>query len=211
MKSHIWIFFLVPLFNLLLIHGLQAQAWDFVKEKDGISIYTRKEINSSLKSFKGEATFHVEIDKVFHVLGDATNFDWWDKDISEIKVLFFEPGKNIKYYLVYDVPWPLSDRDLVVHSKIYTDPITGERTIDATPLLNVIPEKPGIVRIKNYWQKWRVQPMENGNVHVILEGFVDPGGSVPSWLYNMVITETPLKVIRSLRDRVMKGKTTRGS
>ena len=48
--------------------------------------------------------------------------------------------------------------------------------------------------------------MENGYIHVLLEGFVDPGGNIPPWLYNMVITETPLTVMRALRERVLSDK-----
>jgi hypothetical protein len=210
MKKYFYtIFTLVFIIIFSLIDTLSAQSWDFIKEKDGIKIYTRKEKNSSLKLFKGEAVLHASIDKVFHVLGDATNFDWWDKDISEIKVLSFEPEKNIKYYLIYDVPWPVSDRDLVVNSDIAINPVTGERTILATPLINVVPEKPGIIRIKKYWQKWSVQPIDKGNVRVVLEGLVDPAGNIPAWLYNMTITETPLKVLQSLREMVMTGKATK--
>jgi hypothetical protein len=28
---------------------------------------------------------------------------------------------------------------------------------------------------------------------------VDPGGSIPDWLYNMVITDTPIKVIKNVK------------
>jgi len=59
-----------------------------------------------------------------------------------------------------------------------------------------------MVRIKNYWQKWTIIPMEKGVIKLVLEGFVDPGGTVPAWLYNMVITDTPLKVMREVQKRV---------
>jgi hypothetical protein len=75
--------------------------------------------------------------------------------------------------------------------------------------LNVIPEKPEMVRIKNYWQKWTVQPLEQGNVRVIMEGLVDPSGNIPAWLINMTITETPIKVIQSLKEMVLTGKVTK--
>ena len=194
--------FLFLCFFLVTLTDIFAQQWDFVKERDGIKIYTRKEDNSSLKSFKGVADLHTEMDKVCLLLGNAKGFDWWDKNISEIKVLSYELGKYIQYYLVYDVPWPLADRDLVVDARITIDPVTGKETIFAQPLPDVIPEKPDLVRIKKYWQKWTVQQVSPGIVRVILEGFVDPGGNVPYWLYNMVITDTPLKVIREVRKRV---------
>ena len=209
MAQHKFIFVTLLISGLISFSNGFGQTWDFVKEKDGVRIYTRKEANTSLKSFRGETVIHAPVEKFYPILGDSLSFDWWAKDIHDIKVLFFESGKEIRYYLVYDVPWPLADRDLCVRSKVTTNPATGERTLYATPLLNVVPEKPENVRIKNYWQKWYIKPLEKGNVQIILEGSVDPGGIVPNWLLNMVITETPLKVIRNLRERVLHGKVTR--
>jgi hypothetical protein len=187
---------------LMVASDISAQNWDFIKEKDGIRIYTRKEDNSDLKSFRGVADLHTEMSKVMALLGNPKSTEWWTKDVSEVKILAYEPDKLIQYYLVYDVPWPFSDRDLVVESRITIDPVTGKETILAKPMFNVVPEKPERVRIKNYWQKWTVQQQGKGLVRVILEGFVDPAGNVPSWLYNMVITETPLKVIKEVKRRV---------
>ncbi len=41
---------------------------------------------------------------------------------------------------------------------------------------------------------------EGGDVQH-LEGFTDPGGIVPAWLLNMVIVETPLKVMEGIKKR----------
>jgi hypothetical protein len=195
--------FLLLSLNLFLIaQRLHSQPWEFIKERDGIRIYTRQEPNSALKSFKGEVTLHTQTSKVYELIGNVTNTSWWDENVKDLKVLLYEKDKTIRYYLVYHVPWPLEDRDLCVESKITTDPVTGKRVIFAQPLPNVIPEKPGRVRIRNYWQKWTIEPKENNLVHITLEGFVDPGGFVPAWLYNMVITDAPLKVIRGVQSRV---------
>jgi hypothetical protein len=181
---------------------LSGQSWDFIKEKDGIRIYTRAVKNSSLKSFKGETDLSTDMDKLSHLIGNAENTSWWDKNVKDLKILAFEHEKYIRYYLAYDIPWPLTDRDLCVEAKITNDPLTGMRTVMSTPLPNVIPENPDRVRIKKYWQKWTLTPIEKGRVHIELEGFVDPGGNIPDWLYNMVITETPLKIIRGIQKRV---------
>jgi hypothetical protein len=183
-----------------------AQSWDFVKEKDGIKIFTRKEANSSLKASKGEVTFKANLDKVNLLVGDAKNIDWWDKNISSVKVLAFERNKFIQYYIIYNVSWPLSNRDLALEAVISTDPVTRVRTVLAKPLLKVVPEKKDLVRIKKYWQKWTVQPLENGYVHVTLEGFIDPTGNVPSWLFNMFVTETPYNALYALRQRALSNK-----
>ncbi|HTX87694.1 MAG TPA: START domain-containing protein [Bacteroidales bacterium] len=188
---------------LFLISGsLFSQTWTFVKEKDGIKLYTRKEPNSSLKSFKGVVILHTQVEKVNALLGSVENTSWWDENVRDIKVITNEKDKLIRYYLVYHVPWPFTDRDLCVEAKITNDPATGVRTVFAQPLPNTIPEKPNLIRITHYWQKWTIQPINKNTVLLTLEGFVDPAGNVPSWLYNMVIVDSPLKVIRGIQNRV---------
>jgi hypothetical protein len=200
-KSSVTRVFFFGLF-FALANIVAGQSWNFIKEKDGIRIYTRNEPNSSLKSFMGVADLHTNMAKINEYLGNAKKLDWWNKSVSEVKVLAFDPGKMIRYYIRYDVPWPFSDRDLVVETKITNDAATGKEVLFALPLPDLVPPKPDAVRIRKYWQRWTVQPMPNGIVHVILEGYVDPGGNVPAWLYNMAITDTPLKVIREIKSRV---------
>ena len=190
------------LLSFLVIPSASGQNWNFIKEKDGIRIYTRNEPNTSLKSFKGVMDIRSDMGRVNHLVGNVKNHEWWDPNLLEIKVLYYEQDKRYQYYLIYGVPWPLWDRDLCVESVVTDDPVTGRRVIFAQPLKNVIPEKPDLVRIKNYWQRWTIEPRENGMIHIVLEGFVDPGGNVPSWLYNMVITDTPLKVMRWVKELV---------
>ena len=188
----------------LTIFSIQVsgQNWDFVKEKDGIRIYTRNEPNSPFKSFRGIMDVNTTMDKVSQFIGNPKNMAWWDSDLREIKVLDYENEKFIRYYLIYDVIWPFTDRDLCVEARISSEPSSGTRIVFARPIANVVPENPDLIRIKNYWQKWTVQPVGRGVLRFFLEGYVDPGGSVPSWLYNMVITETPIKVMSALRKRL---------
>lgn len=187
--------------NIFLASGLLAQPWTFVKEKDGIKVYTRIESNRTWKSFKGEVTFQASSEKVYSVLGNNKNNDWWDKAITDVKVLGYVENKFIQYYLVFNLPWPFKNRDIVTETTITTDTVSGVRKYVARPLPNKVPEKSNLVRLKEYQQIWTVQPEEHGYVHVTLEGSVNPGGNIPAWLFNMVITETPLKMLHSLREK----------
>ena len=192
--------------NLYLVCGLVAQPWNFVKEKDGIKIYTRVEQNHILKSSKGEAVFHAPIEKIYALLGNPKNTDWWDKGIKEIKVLAYDRYKLVQYYLVYKMPWPMVNRYLVTETRITSDPLTGDRKFSTKPLPDVVPEKADVIRIRNYHQSWTLHPIDKEHVLVTFEGYVDPGGNIPSWFYNIVVAETPLRTIRSLRERVLSDK-----
>jgi hypothetical protein len=193
------VIFLCPMFTGSYLY---SQTWKFVKEKDGIKVFTRQELGSSLKSFKGVADLTTNVAKVYALIGHVSSNDNWDKNIRELRVLSSQKDKSFSYYLIYSIPWPLHDRDLCVEAKITRDTGTGEVVIFAQSRPQLVPENENYVRIRNYWQKWIIQPLDKDHIRLTLEGYADPAGSIPGWLYNMVITDTPLNMIHDIRERV---------
>ena len=204
MRHYQFPFILICFFNLVFSRSMVAQSWDFIKEKDGIKIYTRTEVGKSLKSYKGVTDIHAPAEKVFALIEDVYHTDWWDKNLTQIKVLLYEKYKRAQYYLVYDLPWPITDRDLCVNVTVTIDPVTGVGKITAAPLAGVVPERQDMVRIREYRQTWTVIPVGKNLTHVVLEGFVDPAGSIPDWISNMLIIDSPIKVINGIKERLEK-------
>jgi hypothetical protein len=191
---------------MLLLAGLfsSAQSWEFVKEKDGIKIYTRKEPGKTLKSYKGVADIHATSERVFARIENVNNTDWWDKNFSQIRVLQYKKFKMAQYYLIYDLPWPVTDCDLCVEVSTTWDPATAEGTITSTPLPGIMPEQGNMVRIKAYRQTWTVKSIGKEKSHVILEGYLDPAGTIHDWVTNMIINDSPIKVMTELKSRLEK-------
>ncbi len=181
---------------------MAAQSWNFIKEKDGIKIYTRMEDGNSLKSYRGVTDINSPAEKIFALMEDINNIDWWDKNLTLIKVLLYEKDKRAQYYLVYDSPWPVTDRDLCVDVTITIDAVSGERKINAVALNGVIPERKDMVRIKDYLQTWTIIPSGIEMTHVVLEGFVNPAGIIPIWISNKLIIESPIKAICGLKEQI---------
>lgn len=191
-------------FTLMLSCSMAAQAWNFRKEKDGIKIYTREENGKSLKSYKGVTEIYAPAEEIFGLMEDINNIDWWDKNLTQIKVLLYEKYKRAQYYLVYNLPWPVTDRDLCVDVSITIDPVTGERKIIAILINGVIPERNDMVRIKEYRQTWTIIPAGKGMTHIVLEDFIDPAGKIPDWISNMLIIDSPFKSINGVKKRMEK-------
>ncbi len=189
------------IFFLILTYPVStfAQSWDFVKKKDDILIYSRKESEKNLKSFKGVTEIKEPAEKVFALIEDVNNTDWWDKNLNQIKVLLYEKNKRAQYYLVYNLPWPFKDRDLCVNVTTTIDPVTGVSKITAVPLSGIIPLQDGLVRIKDYRQVWTVKPAGKNLAHVELEFYVDPADNLPDWLLNMLLTNSPINSINGIR------------
>jgi hypothetical protein len=198
------IFILMIFLTLMFSYPMAAQSWDFIKEKDGIKIYTQKEAGKSLKYYRGITDINAPAEDIFALMENINNTDWWDKNLTQIKVLLYEKNKRAQYYLVYDLPWPVTDRDLCVDVTITINPVTGERDINAVSLAGIIPERKDMVRIKNYWQSWTIIPAGKEITHVVLEGFVDPAGRIPDWISNMLIVDSPLRAISGVKDRMEK-------
>jgi hypothetical protein len=203
MKHSLIIFFCISIFQLVTADFLFAQSWNFVKEREGIKVYTRTEPNSALKSFKGEVTLKASVDKISIMIMDPDYADWWETNFTERKLLDYKENKSVQYYLIYGLPWPLANRDFAAETIMTKDSVTGEQTMISRTMSDKVPVKPGLIRINKYLQKWVLQPLDKQNVHVTLEGFIDPGGNLPAWIYNIVIPEAPFKIINSLRERLL--------
>ena len=193
-------------FSMVLFNSVTAQSWDFVKEQDGIKIYTRQEPGKALKSYKGVTDINAPAEKVFALIEDVNNTDWWDKNLNQIKVLLYEKYKRAQYYLVYDLPWPVVDRDLCVDVIATFDVETSVGKVTAVPLAGRVPENHDKIRIKEYRQTWTVTPAGVAQAHVVLEGYVDPAGNIPDWVSNMLINTSPIKIISGLRKQLEKNR-----
>jgi len=196
------ILFLLPLFS----SSLFGQTWEFVKEKDGVKIYSRQEPGRNLKSFKGVTEIKESAEKVFARIEDVNHTEWWDKNLSQIKVLLYEKNKRAQYHIVYATPWPIKSRDLYADVTVNINQVTGERKISAVPLIGAPPQSKEFIRIKDYRQEWTVIPVNNYLTHVELEFYVDPDDKLPEWLLNMVFIESPVNTIKGLIQQIEKNK-----
>jgi hypothetical protein len=195
---------IILLIFILSINYTYSQEWTFEKEKDGIKIYSCHETVSNFKSYKGEMNLKAEVETVCSIIEDVASFKKYDEDVDTIRVLCWEKGKSFKYYVVYRVPWPFKNRDLCIEAKISTDPKDGSKQINSKSIPTYIPENEHYVRMIDYRQTWTIKPLENGMVHVTLEGYADPAGDIPAWVANMAITDTPLNILTAVRDIVEK-------
>ena len=195
---------LIAAMVLSALISVLSQTWEFAKEKDGIKLYTRKDPGKSIKSYKGTATIHAPAEKILAMLEDVNHTEWWDKNVNYMKVIFYEKNKRALYHMVYDLPWPVTDRDLCVEAITAIDPVTGISTITAIPLPSLVPENKEMIRIRDYHQTWTVKPVGKDLTYVELEGYADPSGKIPDWLSNMLIVDSPFTVISNVKIKMEK-------
>jgi ribosome-associated toxin RatA of RatAB toxin-antitoxin module len=178
--------------------------WQLNKEDDGIKVYVRDTQGSVVKSFKGEVIISASLTSLVLALEDTKSYPQFlhnCKKSSNLKIV--SPSESYKY-IVTNMPWPVEDRDMIVHSLMSQDKTSKIVTIKLAAAPKELENKVGLVRIKKMLGSWRLIPEAKGQVKVIYEMNVDPGGSLPKWLVNSLAVDIPFHTLRKLRKQLKK-------
>ncbi len=203
----LWFFPFITTFFLIAQMGFgqsNAHQWKLVSQEGNIQVFTRKSDKSDFKEVRILAKLEVEMGAFIEVLNDVPSYDDWVykcQNSRKVKTL----GANESYYYVQsNLPFPLSDRDLVVHSKQWygEDGISYHTHSVAAP--EMIEEKKGLVRMHYYESFWDIYENKDGSLSIEYKVFADPGGYLPVWMVNMVVTQGPLETIKNLEKFVIE-------
>jgi len=140
-------------------------------------------------------------------MAEMTNHDKsceWLADCVEYKM--FEKISDTKNYVyfVQGAPWPVSDRDMIALSEASQNPETFEVSIIMKAEPDKLPLTEDNIRIPQLSAHWRIIPKSETKTEIIYEGHGDPGGSIPNWLANAVVIDTPYKTLKALNKRLRK-------
>lgn len=180
--------------------------WKLQKQKGDLKVYTRPNTNSGIKEIRIITDMDCSIESLMMVLNDVPSFKQWVYKTSNARLLKRVSGSEAYYYSESDMPFPTSNRDLVVHSKQWEDNngVIHARSRASTGI--AVPKKRGVVRVTEFESRWRVTPTSSNRVHIDYQAKTDPGGSIPNWLINMAITVGPVNTIENLSKMVRKAK-----
>ncbi|MBL7828688.1 MAG: hypothetical protein JNJ57_18785 [Saprospiraceae bacterium] len=193
--------YLLPFFLLLFgtaeMHAQSNDGWIFKNEKSGVKVYYRK--TADVYEVKLITSIQSTLSGLVTLLSEVENYPVWGYKVAEAKVLREYGVHDVAYYSRLDFPWPLDDRDIIMHNKIEQDPDTRKIIATSTAEPTIIPEKEGIVRVKKAHTTWTIIPGQGGWLYVEYYIYSDPGGSIPDWLVNMAIDVGPRETIQGIR------------
>ncbi|MFN0034924.1 MAG: START domain-containing protein [Saprospiraceae bacterium] len=204
-KTHI-----ASLHLLLMVVTFQAlfaqktSDWEYKGEKDGIKIYHQK--TPGLLHIKLATSVKAPLSGIALLFSDVDNYHLWGYKISQSRLLQRDSPTEVWYYAKYDFPWPLDDRDIILHSKMSQNPATRSISITNTPYPAYLPAKKGVVRIKNTTTRWLFVPGESGQVSVEQQISTDSAESMPDWLVKMTADTGPRETAKAVRKILQQEK-----
>ena len=178
--------------------------WKLNKDKDGIRVYQSDVQNSKYKSIKVECTFEGNYDKLIAVLNNVSHQkDWVYHNKTSYIIKRISPYE-FYYYIETFIPWPMSNRDAVVHLKMNKDSLNRFLKIVSVSVPGYIPEKSGKVRVPRSDISWYVTMPTTKTISIIYIFAAEPGGSLPAWLANMFADKGPYESFKKLSELLKK-------
>ncbi len=176
------------------------ETWSLAKQAEGIKVYLRTIPNSPLSEFKGEIEINTSAEKLVRVLRDADAFRRWMPGLAASKLLKITDTEQY-HYLVNESPWPVSNRDGIYHFTYTTADDSDIIVIQVEAIPDYLPRRSENVRIPQANGQWTLAPTATG-VQVTYQMHASPGGSIPDWLANQAVVDTPYDTLNSLRSYV---------
>lgn len=169
------------------------------KDQDDIKVFTCKAENSKLKLIKATFTINISSVELIDLVKNVAGYNQWQYNTINAHLVKMISDKELIYYAEVVAPWPISNRDLVVHLRVEQDSLSSSITILANSLPDYIPIKKGIVRVPMSKSKWIISPITETSASIEYTMLINPGGSVPLWMVNMVAEEAPYRSFRDLK------------
>ncbi len=168
------------------------------KETEGIKIYVRPSQHSNLKELKTVTRYKTSLSNLVALIADKESYPKWVYGCSKSYILKRVKENETYHYQQTDTPWPLSNRDMVVHNIVLQDSVSKVVTIKSKGYPEYIPHNASVVRVPEFSAYWKFTPLPNDEVEVEYFMSLDPGGEIPDWVVNIAVSEGPVKTLKNM-------------
>lgn len=187
----------------ILLGSGNTLAWELEKDEDGIRVHTREVSGSDFREFKAVTRVKASLRAIVALALDAGACPSYINTCTEGKLVEKVSDTDIYVYSYNDAPWPVADRDAVVHSVLKQDPYRKVVTVRMKAVPDRIKEKKGVVRVRMIEAEWRFTPIDKETTEVFYRVRSEPGGDLPAWLVNMVVVDQPFNTLSAMK-RIVK-------
>ncbi len=196
---------------LLLIISLnsiarQNEQWKKVKNEDDIQVYVLEISNKAIVKAKTLTVINAPMEKVIAVLDDIDKRHEWVPYLKISKALsIYENNKRIEYSH-FKAPWPATDRDFVYQIELISDTKTKKIYKMKSVMSNLMPIQNNKIRADLYESIYTLVAIDDQTTAVELIFYANPKGWLPNWIINIIQQVLPFKIIKNLKQRLVKQK-----
>ncbi len=175
---------------------------EHLKTQNGIKVYGCELPNSNFNAVKAEFEINATLVQYATMALRVDRYPLWNFEARNSKLVEKFKSTELIYYSEVDAPWPVQDRDIILHMKVDQHPISKILTIQLKSLPDYLPENPEFIRIKEYWSELRVIPLSltKSRIEYYLE--LNPGGEIPAWIVNFICARIPINTFTNFKNSI---------
>ncbi len=186
------------------IAGFSQGAWQLIKDQDGIKVYTRRQENEKFKEVRADFELNASEDQLIALLQNISHQKDWSYGTKKTSLIKRKSKDTLIYYSEVSLPWPLSNRDLVIELSFKKDTLGKTVRIQAKSIPGILPPKPGLVRVPFSLAIWDVDAVPNKPLKIQYIFRTDPGGALPAWLVNFAASVGPYNSFHKLKEIIAR-------
>ncbi len=174
--------------------------WKEIEDDKGIKVYKQELPGSSIFAFRGVTVIDAPLEKILWVIADNQHRTQWVDRLKKSAVLEKKSAFDFVLYQHFGAPAIVSDRDFVFRAKA-SRLKNGAVNIDIKSVTH--PKAPPTVGVRGHLHHSSYTLKREGEkTHVDVTVHMDPRGSLPTWLVNMIQKSWPMNTLSALADHV---------
>ncbi len=177
---------LLYLSTISLLSFAQGTGWELKSDKEGIKVYTKPAKSDGTLQIRLLSSTTATINAVLKTSQDVSNLKERIINTQSVTVLKQISPNEAYYRLISDYPWPISDRDAIMHLVITQDPKTKIIHADTYSSPSYMAENSDYVRIYTWETHSILTPKPNGTVEIDYWFTYNTRGNVPTSLLESI-------------------------
>jgi hypothetical protein len=206
MKTIQFVFTTVIIHTLIFLLLASAETrWEEVLDRDNIQIWKRPVDGSKYDELKAITTVNARMEVIWELLCDTDSNKKWVENSEEARLIKPVDETTVLGYLSVDLPWPISNRDMVVKSSATFDRENSRIVLKTTAVDDlIVPPKKGYIRVTEFFNEWILQYIQGQreNTRVTYKLRTNPAGHIPPFFVNLFVREQPYKTLTELKKMV---------
>ncbi len=173
--------------------------WRLDRGRDGVEVSTRAVEGWSIREIRATTRIPARLSAIVAVLCDVDATAELNDMVAEAKIVQRDSDTRYRIYQAMEMPWPISNRDIVNQRQIVQDASSLTVTITDVAIADGMPPRPGFVRMLKSRQVWTLTPNAGAGVLTELRVLTDPAGPIPASIVNAMAVDAPLDTLIALR------------
>lgn len=180
--------------------------WTEAIRDDDIVVYKRTRAGSPYEEVRAETKFNAKPDDFIPFFNEPPNYKKWVYGAMESRLVSRAAEFDLVFYGVFKIPWPFENRELFSRVQITRDEKNRQLTARLNDISSTQPTAAGLVRVSKFESLWSVRAAGENQVDFSIEMYAEPGGKLPPFIVNLVLSRIQLWSIKNLRRELSRSK-----